>query len=128
MSGKPPHLAWGEFLGWLELFEEENGPDGAEAAPLHIPLDMRRRMKVVFSHPKYAAILSETLQDIKRPIFYLGSPDEDNQGLLYEDAVDVGSSDEEGEGRESDQGDSSSSSHSSTDGSDSGVGGGEGVE
>ena len=111
----PPHLGVGDFLGWLELYEAQNGPDSPNATPLYIPATMRRKMQVAFCHPVYAAILMEQIQDIRRPIYFLGGPDE----LDYQEGVevDVESSDEEA----SNPGDVSNSDSSQTGSSDSGV-------
>ena len=118
----PPHLAVGDFLGWLEHYEAEHGPNGPNASPLHIPPYMRRKMQVIFTHPVYAAILLEQLQDIRRPIYYLGSPDD----LDYHEAVNIETSDDEGGASDPGDGDVSSSSQSGS--SDSGVCNGEGLE
>ena len=110
----PPHLCVGDFLGWLELYEGQHGPDSPNAIPLHITATMRRKMQVTLSHPVYAAILMEQIQDIRRPIYFLGEPDELDVQEGVE--VDVDSSDEA-----SNPGDDINSDSSLTGSTDSGV-------
>ena len=71
-------------------------------------------MQVALSHPVYAAILMEQIQDIRRPIYFLGGPDELDVQEGVE--VDVDSSDEA-----SNPGDDISSDGSQTGSTDSGV-------
>ena len=71
-------------------------------------------MQVALSHPVYAAILMEQIQDIRRPIFFLGGPDELDVQEGF--GVDVESSDEA-----SNPGDDINSDSSQTGSTDSGV-------
>ena len=110
----PPHLCAGDFLGFLELYEGQHGPDSPNAIPLHITATMRRKMQVALSHPVYAAILMEQIQDIRRPIYFLGEPDE----LDVQEGVEVdGDSSDEA----SNPGDDINSDSSQTGSTDSGV-------